>query len=63
MELTDAVVVVLLVVGFFAPALSKLVTSVAFRIRAAGKAEMIRAKTGEAQARGERRKGKRGRRG
>lgn len=63
MEVTGAVGVVLLVMGFFAPALSKLVTSVAFRIRAAGKAEMIRAKAGEAQARGERRESKRGRHG
>ncbi|MGV9454437.1 hypothetical protein [Streptomyces sp. NPDC003635] len=63
MELTGAVGVVLLVMGLFAPALSKLVTSVAFRIRAAGKAEMIRAKAGQAQAGGECWEGKRGRHG
>lgn len=63
MELTGAALVVVIVVGLFAPALSKVLKSFAFRIRAAGKAEMIRAKGESAQAHGKRQEGKRGRRG
>ncbi|MER5945949.1 hypothetical protein ABT127_07790 [Streptomyces sp. NPDC001904] len=47
---------------FFAPALSKVLTSIAFRNRAAGRAEIIRAKRDGRTPR-RRRPGKRGRRG
>ncbi|EMF52386.1 hypothetical protein [Streptomyces bottropensis] len=63
MELTGIGVVVFLVL-LFAPGLTKVLHSIAFRVRAAGKAELIRAE-GELsgrQGRG-RGRGKRGRRG
>ncbi|GAA2615641.1 hypothetical protein GCM10010304_81220 [Streptomyces roseoviolaceus] len=63
MELTGIGVVVFLVL-LFAPTLTKLLQSIAFRVRAEGKAELIRA---EGRSRGRssrgRRNGKRGRRG
>ncbi|TQJ37685.1 hypothetical protein OHU34_43955 (plasmid) [Streptomyces sp. NBC_00080] len=59
MELTGVGVAVFLVL-LFAPALSSVLKSIAFRNRAAGKAEMIRAR-GESDERA--RTGKRGRRG
>ncbi|MET9735203.1 hypothetical protein ABZZ79_32620 [Streptomyces sp. NPDC006458] len=63
MESTGFGIVVLLVV-LFAPALSSLLKSIAFRNRAAGKAEMIRAKRkSNVQAGKVRRTGKRGERG
>ncbi|WP_333737002.1 hypothetical protein [Streptomyces sp. IBSBF 2806] len=62
MELTGHGVMVVLVL-FFAPAVGSVLRSVAFRNRAAGKVEMIRAK-GESRSAGKgRRTGKRGRRG
>ncbi|WP_331751593.1 hypothetical protein OG713_44410 (plasmid) [Streptomyces sp. NBC_00723] len=59
MELTGVGVAVFLVL-LFAPALSSVLKSIAFRNRAAGKAEMIRAR-GESDERA--RTGERGRRG
>ncbi|MFJ9818618.1 hypothetical protein ACIRU3_25835 [Streptomyces sp. NPDC101151] len=56
--------VVALLVLLFAPALSSVLKSIAFRNRAAGKAEMIRAKgKSDVRAGKGRRMGKRGRRG
>ncbi|MFC7841884.1 hypothetical protein [Streptomyces sp. NPDC057382] len=62
MELTDAGVALVVVVLLFSSALSRVLESVAFRNRAAGKAEMIRAKAESGKARGKRRarKGRRG---
>ncbi|GGS90523.1 hypothetical protein [Streptomyces cinerochromogenes] len=64
MESTGSGLVVLLLV-LFAPALSSVLQSIAFRNRAAGKAEMMRAKnnTPDAPAGKGRSAGKRGRRG
>ncbi|MDQ0585254.1 hypothetical protein [Streptomyces rishiriensis] len=59
MEMTGIGVAVYLVL-LFAPGLSSVLKSIAFRIRAAGQAELVRA---EGEARGGRRVGKRGRRG
>jgi hypothetical protein len=62
-ELTGVDVVVVLVL-LFAPALSSVLKSIAFRNRAAGKAVIIRAKgTSDVRARKGCRPGKRGRRG
>jgi len=57
--------VVILLVMLFAPALSSVLKSVAFRNRAAGKAEMMRAKNSkpDVEAGKGRRAGKQGRRG
>ncbi|MEU1407700.1 hypothetical protein ABZ471_36140 [Streptomyces sp. NPDC005728] len=63
MESTGVGVVVFLVL-LFAPALQGVLKSIAFRLRAAGKAEMIRAEgTSDVRACKGRRSGKRGRRG
>ncbi|MFG2457040.1 hypothetical protein ACGFWE_08220 [Streptomyces sp. NPDC048523] len=63
MESTGVGVVVFLVL-FFAPALSSVLKSIAFRNRAAGKAVVIRAKgTSDVRAGKGRQAGKRGRRG
>ncbi|UFR07037.1 hypothetical protein KBP30_40455 [Streptomyces sp. Go40/10] len=64
MESTGSGVVILLLV-LFAPALSSVLQSIAFRNRAAGKAEMMRAKsnTPDAPAGKGRPAGKGGRRG
>lgn len=59
MEMTGVGVVVFLVL-LLARGLSSVLESIAFRIRAAGKAELVRA---EGEARGGRRAGNRGRRG
>ena len=61
--MTGAALVVVIVVGLFAPALSNVLKSFAFRNRAAGKAEMIRAKGESARTHGKPREWKRGRRG
>ncbi|MEV5433435.1 hypothetical protein [Streptomyces sp. NPDC052701] len=63
MELTGIGVVVFLVL-LFAPALSSVLKSIAFRNRAAGRASLIRAKgeSGDREGRG-RRRGERGGRG
>ncbi|MCZ0985011.1 hypothetical protein [Streptomyces diastatochromogenes] len=63
MESTGVGVVVFLVL-LFAPALQGMLKSIAFRLRAAGKAEMMRAeRTSDMRARTGCRSGKRGRRG
>ncbi|WP_062645811.1 hypothetical protein [Streptomyces maremycinicus] len=59
METTGIGIAVYLVL-LFAPGLSSVLKSIAFRIRAAGKAELLRA---EREAHGGRRTGRRGRRG
>ncbi|MFJ5779540.1 hypothetical protein [Streptomyces sp. NPDC093094] len=59
MEMTGIGVAVFLVL-LFAPGVSGVLKSIAFRIRAAGKAELVRA---ERETRGGRRAGERGRRG
>ncbi|MFD3622955.1 hypothetical protein ACFWWT_49300 [Streptomyces sp. NPDC058676] len=51
-------------VFLLAPGLSSVLRSIAFRIRAAGKAELVRAeRESDGRATGERRTGKRGRHG
>ncbi|KUM75887.1 hypothetical protein [Streptomyces griseorubiginosus] len=64
MESTGSGVVILLVV-LFAPALSSVLKSIAFRNRAAGKAEMMRAKSNKPDVEVGKgpRAGKQGRRG
>ncbi|MFF3350362.1 hypothetical protein [Streptomyces sp. NPDC002779] len=62
MELTGVGVAVFLIL-LFAPALSSVLQSIAFRNRAAGKAEMMRAKDRSGRAPKGRRTGKRGRHG
>ncbi|GGV13382.1 hypothetical protein GCM10010260_60570 [Streptomyces filipinensis] len=63
MEGTDVGAVVVFLVIVCAPGLSSVLQSIAFRIRAAGKAELVRAgrESGDRTPRG--RRGKRGRRG
>ncbi|MFF0737738.1 hypothetical protein ACFYVK_39765 [Streptomyces chartreusis] len=62
MELTGIGIAVFLILLFAKP-LSSVLKSIAFRNRAAGKAEIIRAKDRSGQASKRRRTGKRGRRG
>lgn len=63
MEMTGVGVTVFLVL-LFAPGLSSVLKSIAFRIRAAGKAELVRAERASGGSRpGGRRAGKRGRHG
>ncbi|MCF3132431.1 hypothetical protein [Streptomyces olivochromogenes] len=60
MQLTG-VGVVMLLMGVFAPALSSVLRSIAFRIRASGKAELVRAeRESGGRAVGERREARRG---
>ncbi|MCL6737431.1 hypothetical protein [Streptomyces neyagawaensis] len=64
MVVTGVGSVVVILVVLFAPTLSSVLKSIAFRNRAAGKAEMIRAQVeSDAQVRKGHRTGKRGRRG